>query len=87
MELITSRMEARVVADLPIECPAGTPLGEESRGAGCRCRITDSNVTTGADPSTLIAHCMSEDGYLECPVWKDDRERAWARRESLVVAA
>lgn len=68
-----SFLESRVVADLEIKCPAGTPIAETISGSGCWCRVTSSPLTTGADPRGLEAFCTNADGYRACNVWQADK--------------
>lgn len=67
----------RVVTDLTIPCPAGEPVGETIQGAASNCRITRSLVTSAADPSSLGKFCTSAEGYCDCPVWQEAKQRIW----------
>lgn len=91
-------LESRQAIDLPVVCPAGVGIGEKLEGCGCRCRVTDSDVLSGTDPNSLIRFCLAAPfeaveittgekvtgGYTLCRAWRDDKERAWAGRPSVL---
>lgn len=66
----------RVVADLPIPCPAGELLAETLRGSGVYCRIDHAAITSSADPRSLGNLCTNARGYQTCPSWQREHERA-----------
>ena len=76
----------RLAEDVPIACPAGVAVGESARGAGCHCRVTDSEVSSASDPSSLLAFCANPDGYVRCPVWRAEKEQRWESREGALEA-
>lgn len=73
----------RVAVDLPVECPAGAPIGEQLAGAGCRCRVTDTDILSATDPSSLGSFCLDPNGYRTCPVWQADKEASWKHQPVL----
>jgi hypothetical protein len=87
--------EVRVAVDLPLVCPAALPIGEKLAGSGCRCRVTDTDVLSGTDPSSLKKFCTARSltpveigdevvvgGYDTCPAYRKDREHQWETRSN-----
>lgn len=68
----------RFVAPRPTTppCPAAAVIAEASGGTGCMCRVTNDLIDS-RNPSTLAAFCFNEDGYMDCPTWRADREELW----------
>lgn len=73
----------RVAHDLPVACPAGLPIAERAAGAGCRCRITATDLLSATDPSSLEAFCLSPQGYRSCPVWRHEKDAIAAGRPEM----
>lgn len=48
------------------------------RGPAVECRIEDSEITAGTEPSSLVSYCMGN--YTECPTWRADREHHLAQK-------
>lgn len=69
----------RIVADLPVVCPAGAPVGETLRGSGVRCRIEHSSLLTVGHTRSLRAFCCGD--YQACPTWRAHREAEIERRD------
>jgi hypothetical protein len=72
----------RIVAPTSVEpaCPAASLISEATGGSGCVCRITNSLVDAAENQSTLARYCFHPIGYQTCPVWRADKEEAWASK-------
>ena len=77
-------------------CPAATLLsGPPDAGPSALCGVilqdrsregllTEATsggavVTSRLDPSTFHVYCTAE-GYVDCPVWRAERQRIWEQR-------
>jgi hypothetical protein len=70
------RFERFVASPAVSPCPAAAVIAEAEGGTGCMCRITNDLIDSH-NPSTLAAFCFNEDGYMDCPTWRADREEFW----------
>lgn len=93
-----SFLATRTVEDLKSLCPAAAPVGETVAGSGILCRVTGNVITTGENPSSLLAFCCSRvaaarveapdgqvagHGYQLCPVWRYNRRIELAAKGDL----
>lgn len=67
----------RDLKDGDVGCPAGTCSGGRAVYCGIECHL----IEAAHEPSTIMRYCAGD--YTQCPTWRAEKERAWAR-EALV---
>lgn len=69
-------------AKLDVKCPAGRLVAETEEGPTVECRVEKSLIGAATNPRTLSAFCLN--CYTDCPTWRAEKERQWARQRELV---
>lgn len=66
----------RAVEHADVPCPAGQPSGD----AGVYCAVEQGRIDARSSPDSVAGFCCSEQGYMECPSWRAQRDHEHAVR-------
>jgi hypothetical protein len=64
--------------ELEMRCPAARLVGERDGAPLVECHVEKSLIGVRENPNTVVNFCAG--CYTDCPSWRAEKERTWARR-------